>query len=99
MKHIDPTRKDLAFEFRDSPLGPHSAELQEVLQILRWVPLKGKRILVCTRLNEEWRIGINPGKRGETILFEGEPFRDLRNALWGLFRRRWELATGETLEA
>ena len=98
MKNIDSSRKDLAYEFRDTPLGPHSAELREILQILRWTPLEGKRILVCTRPNEEWRIGINPGVRGKKIIFEGDPFDNFRGALWGLFRRRWELATGERLE-
>jgi hypothetical protein len=97
MKAIDPTRTDLVQEFCDAPFGPHSAELREVLQILRWSPLKGKRVLVCIRPGEEWRIGINPGKRGEAIAYEGEPHTDFGQALGALFRRRWELASGVAL--
>ncbi|NIP95639.1 MAG: hypothetical protein GWO24_20215, partial [Akkermansiaceae bacterium] len=87
-----------AREFCEAPFGPHSAELRELLQILRWAPLEGKRVLVCTRPGEEWRIGINPGRRGEAITYEGESFNDYGKALVGLFQRRWELATGVALD-
>ncbi|NNL85412.1 MAG: hypothetical protein HKP27_07150 [Myxococcales bacterium] len=98
MKDIDPTRLDLAREFRDAPLGPHSAELQKLLSVMRWHPLKGKPILVCTQSGREWRLGRNPGKRGEPVAFEGEPFDDMGTTLWALFRARWEASTGRTLE-
>ena len=38
------------------------------------------------------------GRRGVPIEFEGEPFHSHSAALWGLFRRRWEIATGVALE-
>ncbi len=98
MLQIDPTRLDLAREFRASPGGPHSPELHRVLQILRWQPIAGRRILLVTEPGREWRIGVNPGRRGVPIEFEGEPFHSHSAALWGLFRRRWEIATGVALE-
>ncbi len=98
MKTIDPDRTDLAREFREAPMGPHSAELQQLLSVMRWQPLKGKPIVVCTEPNREWRLGRNPGRRGEAIAFEGDPFDNMGDALWALFRARWEAATGRSLE-
>ena len=40
MYKIDPGRTDLAEEFRRNPFGPHSAELQKVLNVMRWEPSK-----------------------------------------------------------
>ncbi len=98
MLRIDPGRLDLAREFRDNPGGPHSPALQRVLQILRWQPVAGKRVLVVLEPGRRWRIGINPGRRGAPIEFEGEVLTNSAEAQWALFRRRWEIATGEALQ-
>jgi len=94
---IDPKRTDLAEQFRNAPFGPHSPELEKVLQQLRWGPVAGKPILVCTRPYQEWVIGVLSGRRGVPISLETEHrFDNLEDAMWALFRRRWERATGET---
>ena len=98
LKSLDPSRTDLACEYRDNPFGPWSPALQKVLQILRWMPLEGRRVLVCTSPGREWRIGILPGRRGRPIEYELEPMHSLSLARWRLFKRRWELITGMTLE-
>ncbi len=98
MYRIDAKRTDLAEEFRQAPFGPHSAELEKLLQLLRWGPLTGRPVLVCTRPYREWVIGVLPGRRGEPIALETDrPFEDLGAAMWALFRRRWERHTGEAL--
>ena len=39
MYEIDPSRTDLAYEFRDRPEGPYSAELKLVINRLRIMPM------------------------------------------------------------
>jgi len=46
MYRIDPARADLAREFKERPLGVHSAELEKVLLILRWGSVRGKSLIV-----------------------------------------------------
>jgi hypothetical protein len=56
MFEIDPRRTDLALEFKRRPFGPHSPELQAVLDVLRG-PLHWRNfLLVCTRPHAEWRL-------------------------------------------
>jgi hypothetical protein len=96
---IDSKCAALAEEFRQAPFGPHSAELEKLLQLLRWGPLAGRPVLVCTRPYREWVIGVLPGRRGEPIALETDrPFGDLEAAMWALFQRRWERHTGEPLQ-
>ena len=33
---VDPERTDLARQFRERPLGPHSPDLQHVVNRMRW---------------------------------------------------------------
>lgn len=98
MYHIDPSRTDLADEFRRNPFGPHSAELQKVLQILRWGPTAGKEILVCTVPYREWVIALIPERRGDKVTLEDEhPFHSVAEGLFAVFARRWQRHTGSAL--
>ena len=91
MYRIDPARSDLIEEFRNAPFGPHSPEMQKVLQLLRWGPVAGRPVVVCTVPNREWVIGVLPERRGEAIALERErPFQNLASALVAVFERRWE---------
>ena len=51
---IDPRRTDLALEFKRRPFGPHSPELQAVLNVLRGAVHCQNLLLVCTRPHAEW---------------------------------------------
>ena len=46
MYQIDPTRLDLAEEFKRKPYGRHSAELQRVLNRMRTEPFDGHYVLI-----------------------------------------------------
>src|SRR5262249_61574990 len=53
---IDPTRLDLAREFKRSPFGPHSPELQAVLNVLRGARHCQDLLLICTKPHAQWRL-------------------------------------------
>ena len=47
-KAIDPERVDLAQEFYRNPWGPHSAELQRILNVMRAAPVAGKHVILMS---------------------------------------------------
>ncbi len=98
MYEIDPSRTDLAEEFRSNPDGPHSPELALVVNRLRVMPMAERHILVCTQRGREWTLAKMPSKRGAVLeLFEDRVFSDYAEAVWEVFRMRWETVTGEPL--
>ncbi|PPR23900.1 MAG: hypothetical protein CFH38_00949, partial [Alphaproteobacteria bacterium MarineAlpha10_Bin1] len=42
-------------EFRKTPIGHHSTDLQVILNELRALPMEDKHCLVCTKANREWQ--------------------------------------------
>jgi hypothetical protein len=98
MYKIDPAKTELAREFKDKPFGPHSAELQKVLNVMRWEPVEGKYVLVNTVPHKEWCLAQLPGKRGIPVkLHEDVKFTDLGEAEWYIFKMRWKKHTGQDL--
>jgi hypothetical protein len=96
---VDPIRDlPLAKEFRDKPVGHHSANLQRVLNALRGEPLQGKYVLVCTKPHREWQLARLTGERGKPVaLVKGKTYRSLMDAEWDIFKLRWEALTGAAL--
>ena len=85
-------------EFRQQPIGPHSPNLQRLLNAMRGGSNEGRYCLICTKPVQEWQLARMTGKRGKPpVPVEGEIFTDLREAEWAVFRRRWKEATGEDL--
>lgn len=98
MYKIDPARTDLAQEFKRRPLGPHSAELQKILNVMRWQETAGKYVLVCTKPHREWCLAQLSGKRGAPIkLFEDVTFDDIGRGEWHIFKLRWQGLTGQEI--
>lgn len=99
MKKIDPSRTDLALEFKANPYGPHSDALQKILNIMRWQPKEGKHVLVSTDAGDAWYLGRLPAKRGLPVeIFDDMCFDDHTQGLWHLFKHRWKFQTGQELE-
>lgn len=99
MSRIDPNGKHLVEEFRKHPLGHHSAELQRLLNRLRWEPMKDKYVLVCTKPHREWTLAQLPGVRGQPVkLLKDHVFHSLKEAEWAVFKLRWKKHTGEELD-
>ena len=85
-------------EFRQNPLGPHSPNLQRVLNLMRGAPTAGKYCLICTKPFSEWRLARMSGQRGVPAApIDHDVFTDLAEAEWAVFRRRWRELTGEDL--
>ena len=98
MYKIDPNRTDLALEFKAKPLGPHSAELQKALNVMRWQPNDGKYVLVSTDAGDAWCLGRLPGRRGIKVEIVADVrFDNFDAGLWHLFKLRWKYQTGQEL--
>jgi len=99
MDRIEPDRLDLVREFKRSPLGPHSRELQKVLNIMRWMPTPGKPVVVHDGDSRKWCMGELSGKRGVPVtVFQEQCFDDIGEAFWQLFKIRWQRLTSATLD-
>ena len=98
MFRIDPSRRELAAEFKARPFGPHSGELQRVLNLMRAQPLPGRFALVAIRPHREWALArLGPAGSGRIEMVEGVRYRSPEEAEWDVFKRRWHELTGEAL--
>ena len=98
MFRIDPARVELAAEFKARPFGPHSGELQRVLNLMRSQGLPGRYALLTLVPHREWaliRLGAARGGRFEVV--EGVRYRSAEEAEWDVFKRRWQELTGRAL--
>lgn len=95
---IDPSRLDLAQEFRKSPKGPHSAELQKIVHRMRWSGAGGRYCIVPVEPGRRWMLALLPEKRGGPIqTFPETSFTSINDAEWHVFKIRWQALTGSSL--
>jgi hypothetical protein len=94
---IDPQRTDLALEFKQRPFGPHSPELQAVLNVLRGSRHCQNLLLVCTRPHTEWILAEKQPDGLPPRLLPEQTFTSLEAAEWHAFRLRWKAVTGREL--
>ena len=59
---------ELIAEHEAKPLGPHSDDLQRVMNYFRRQPQPGKYILVATKPWQEYRIGVLSGHCDESVV-------------------------------
>ena len=98
MYEIDPSRTDLADEFRENPDGPYSPELTLVINRMRLMPMAERHVLICIERGRRWMLARIPAARGARIeRFEDQVFTDYAAAAREVFRRRWHTLTGEEL--
>jgi hypothetical protein len=94
---IDPTRLDLAAEYRARPFGRHSPELQAVLDTMRRAENCQDLILVAVGGNR-WMLGERHPRGQPPRLFTDEIFSRLEDGEWAAFKRRWRALAGSALE-
>jgi hypothetical protein len=95
---IDPSRTDLAREFIDNPMGPHSAALQRIVTRMRDSEPAGRYVLVTRVPYKEWGLAQISGQRGvDLTLLEDQVFTSIEDAERAVFKMRWEQITGVTL--
>jgi N,N-dimethylformamidase len=97
MYQIDPTRLDLAEEFRRKPYGRHSAELQRILNRMRSEPFEGHYVLLRDGRLGPYRLGQFGTTPAEPITPTGHVFASVREAEWVVFKLRWKRLTGQDL--
>jgi hypothetical protein len=94
---FDKSRLDLAAEFRASPFGEHSPDLQYLLNLMRRPSDKPFHMLFIDQPNARWTLGIldptgrSPPQRTNVV------FTDPKEAEWHVFKLRWAELAGEEL--
>jgi hypothetical protein len=97
MYKVDPSRTDLALEFKAQPFGRHSAELQRILNLFRSAPLPGNWCLVCRKPHAEWVLARFGRSARDPVTIVGPVFTSLASAEWHVFKLRWRQHTGEEI--
>ena len=98
MHSVDPSRLDLCNEFRESPIGPHSPDLQKLIKLLRWERIESRYLLVQPKRGKPWFLAHTTGPKAHPLeIFWNQEFTDLPSAYWALFKARWEANTGQRL--
>jgi hypothetical protein len=97
MYRFDKARLDLAQEFKASPFGEHSPDLQYLLHLMRKPRALPFHVLLIDRAGERWTLAVmEPGAkappRPTNIVFT-----DLAEAEWHVFKLRWAQLAGEEL--
>jgi hypothetical protein len=82
MIDIDPSRLDLAREFKARPFGVHSPDLQAVLNRMRSAPVPGKHYLIMTRSHAQWVLARMTGDPLRLEVVPGFVFDSLEQAEW-----------------
>ncbi|HQZ32877.1 MAG TPA: alpha/beta hydrolase [Ilumatobacteraceae bacterium] len=92
------TRSAIAEEFRRTPFGRHSAELQLILHEMRSEPIAGKPFLFISETNQEWVLGrYSDDVPPVPVVDWSTRFSDLESAEWHVFKLRWSAMFGEEL--
>ena len=95
---FDPSRLDLAREFKVRPFGQHSPDLQYLLNLMRSRETEGRYVLVMTRPHEQWTLArLTQSNLGPPVM-TNLTFDSLEAAEWEVFKRRWEALAGSPLE-
>lgn len=93
---IDPTRLDLASEFRARPFGRHSADLQALLNVMRRAENCQDLILVSIEYGK-WVLGERLPDGQPPRLLMDQVFTRVEDGEWEAFKRRWRTLTGQEL--
>ena len=96
---LDPERTDLAREFKTTPYGLHSSELQALLNAMRRGPHKARYAVFCTVPGREWMLVQLSGEPAGPVTFHDDVvFSSFEDAEWHVFRLRWKAMSGQDLE-
>lgn len=97
---FDPSRLDLAREYRAQPFGRHSPDLQYLLNLMRSTAPGGHLVLVMTRPHAQWTLArmVDRGDRRPALpQLTNQTFDRLEDAEWAVFKLRWEALAGHPL--
>ena len=97
MYRFDPSRTDLAREFRARPFGEHSPDLQYLLNLLRKPSERPFYVLIMTEPYRRWALAVKEPGTLEPPRLTNTMFTDLEEAEWHVFKLRWRELAGEEL--
>ena len=96
---IQSSDQELARRFRADPFAPPGPEMMRLLNRLRWQPLAGKHVIVCTKRHQEWVLGRLGAGRGDPVTLLSETvFTNRADAEWAVFKLRWQAATATDID-
>lgn len=98
MYEFDPSRIDLAREFRARPYGEHSPDLQYLLNLMHKPRAGPFYMLVMTEPYRRWTLAVKEAGTLEPPRLTNTVFESPEEAEWHVFRLRWEEMSGEALE-
>ena len=76
----------------------HSPSLQRILNLLRTGPIKDKEVLFKDADKKIWYLAALPASRGQKLKINYKiSFKNILDAEWYVFKKRWKKHTGKTL--
>ena len=94
---VDPSRLDLAREFKANIYGRHSGDLQRILNLFRSEPQKGQYVLIREGKGGPWALAQYDPSPGVLPQPVGPVFATVEEAEWAVFKLRWKKFTGQDL--
>jgi hypothetical protein len=95
---IDPTRLDLAREFKRNPFKKHSPDLYALLETLRSPRFIGNYLCVIIEPHKSFALAIKQADGKPPVILDNEIYGSREEVEWAAFKRRWEAAAGAKLE-
>ena len=95
---IDPTRLDLAREFKRDPFAKHSPALAQLLDVLRSPRFNGWYTCVCLEYGKAYALAQKQAEWAPPVVVDERVYASPQEVEWQAFKRRWEAATGRKLE-
>jgi len=93
---VNGDRADLVAEFRQSPLGSHSPDLQALLDYMRGRSIIGKHFLLLIGPHTRWMLArFTPGSPLGTEPLPNHVFDTIEEAEWFVFGLRWRELFGQ----
>ena len=90
-----------AFEFKKNLYEKnyyHSPSLQRILNLLRAGPIKDKEVLFKDSNKKIWYLASLPAYRGKKLKINYKiSFKNILDAEWYVFKKRWKKHTGKSL--
>lgn len=94
---VDPSRLDLAAEFKANIYGRHSGDLQRILNAFRSEPQAGQYVLIRDGRHGPWALAEYDPRPGHLPKRLGPVFATALEAEWAIFKLRWKRHTGQDL--
>ena len=94
---VDPTRLDLAREFRRAPFAKHSPELAQLLDVLRGPRFNGNYLCVMLEFGKAYALALRQPDGKPPVPADDTVYASAEEIEWAVFARRWEAATGRKL--